>query len=302
MNLSYDNIAMDRVMTPLLTDDSQTLQRIVRSYLDPVGQYDRYTIDGRDIVREITTDLIDPYSPFIGLLTNTILSLSGWPDVVVSYFDSTPGPQREVWGMIDDTAEQLGAIDLTATFRNVPGDPITLLFHMWLRYASNVYRGIMMPYPDSVLENEIDYQTRIYRFLLDPTRQYVQKVAVANACVPLSPSMGSVFDFSSDNPYVSDRSSQITIPFHCWGVEYNDPILIREFNDIVYLFNRDMGTQTRVRKMIKVPYQHLATFNGYGYPYVDPRTFEMQWWVYRDLYQSVLASYGQLQPAVDGTR
>ena len=63
-----------------------------------------------------------------------------------------------------------------------------------------------------------------------------------------------------------------------------------------------MGTQTRVRKMIKVPYQHLATFNGYGYPYVDPRTFEMQWWVYRDLYQSVLASYGQLQPAVDGTR
>lgn len=294
MNLSYDNIAMDRVMTPLLTDDPRTLQRIIRTYLDPVGMSDRYKTEGREVVRQIRSDLTDPLSPFIGLLTNTLISLSGWPDVVVAYFDSAPGPMREVWGMIDDTADQLGSQDLTATFRNVPGDPITLLFHMWIRYMSNVYRGKMMPYPDSVLENEIDYQTRIYRLILDPTRQYLQKIAVGNAAVPLSASMGQSFDFSSDNPFSSERSTQITIPFHCWGFEYNDPILIREFNDVVFLFNRDMGTQARIAKMVKIPYRHLIAFNGFGYPYIDPRSQEVQWWIYRDQYNAILATYDKL--------
>lgn len=295
MNLSYDNIAMDRVMTPLLTDDPRTLQRVIRTYLDPDGHNDRYIAEGREVVRQVRSDLTDQFSPFIGMLTNTLISLTGWPDIVAAYFDSAPGPKREVWGMIDDTVDQLGSGDLTATFRNVPGDPITLLFHMWLRYYSNVYLGKMMPYPDSVLENEIDYQTRIYRLILDPTRQYVQKIAVANACVPLSPSMGQSFDFSSDNPFSSERATQITIPFHCWGFEYNDPILIREFNDVVFFFNRNMATQPRVAKMVKIPYQHLLAFNGYGYPYIDPRSNELQWWIYRDQYNAILSSFKQLQ-------
>ena len=305
MNLSYDNIAMDRKLTPLLTDDDKSLQRAIRVLLDPVGVSDVTAIRTRDglrsmshAFRSVTSQLVDARSPFIAMLSNHLISLSGWPDPVVAYFDSTPGPHREVWSMIDDAVNHFGAYDLTATFRNTAGDPITLLFNTWIRYASLVYQGVLMPYPDSVIENEIDYNTRIYRLILDPTRQYVQKIAACGAAFPVSSAMGSAFDFSSDTPFVSDRATQITIPFHCNGAEYQDPILIREFNDIVFLFNPDMATNTRKAKMRQLAYKELKLFNYYGYPYIHPRSLELQWWVYKTDYDAIMAQMAQVaQPS-----
>ena len=291
MNLSYDNLAQDRKLTPLLTTNTRSYQRAVRCLLDPMSYRDVTTIgEGtarrQTVMREVKSDLVDPYCAFIPLLTNTLLSISGWPDPMVQYYESKPGPQREVWGMIDDTMNQFGGFELQASFRNLAGDPITLLFNSWLRYAAGVYQGLLMPYPDSVLENEIDYQTRIYRLVLDPSRQYVQKIAACGAAFPLTPSLGRSFDFSSDTPFVADSASQISIPFRCYGVEYNDPILIKEFNDIVYFFNGDMGSN-RSRLMVQLKPQELTLFNFYGYPYIHPRTFELQWWVYRADYEEM---------------
>lgn len=294
MNLSYDNIAMDRKLTPLLTDDDMSLQRAIRVLLDPEGVND-VTKEG---VREVRSKLVDHRSPFIAMLSNHLLSLTGWPDPVVAFYDSNPGPHREVWSMIDDAINNYGAFDLTATFRNTAGDPITLLFNTWIRYASLVYQGIMMPYPDSILENEIDYNTRIYRLVLDPTRQYVQKIGACGAAFPYSSAMGSAFDFSSDAPFASDRATQISIPFHCNGAEYQDPILIREFNDLVYLFNPDMASLTRGRLMKQVPYKYLALFNYYGYPYIHPRSLELQWWVYTADYDAIIAQTDAIRSSV----
>lgn len=306
MNLSYDNIAMDRKLTPLLTDDDKSLQRAIRVLLDPVGVSDVARVrsnDGRTVrehaLRTTTSKLVDPRSPFIAMLSNHLISLTGWPDPGVAYFDSTPGPHREVWSMIDDAVNNYGAFDLTATFRNTAGDPITLLFNTWIRYASLVYQGVLMPYPDSIIENEIDYNTRIYRLVLDPTRQFVQKIAACGAAFPYSSALGSAFDFASDTPYVADRATQISIPFHCNGAEYQDPILIREFNDIVFLFNPDMGTRARKEKMRKLSYKELRFFNYYGYPYIHPRSLELEWWVYNDDYKAIMAQMSTLGPAAN---
>lgn len=291
LNLSYDNIAMDRVLTPLLTNAEYTYQRAIRTLLDPVGANAHNN--------PVRTPLVDHKSAFIPMLTNNLLSLSGWPDPVVGYYNSKEGPAKESWSMIDDVARNFGTFDLQASFRNIAGDPITLLFNTWIRYAARVYDGTLMPYPDSILENEIDYMTRIYRLVLDPTRQYVQKIAACGAAFPTSSALGAAFNFSTDTPFSQDNAQQISIPFHCIGVDYQDPILIEEFNFMVKMFNPDMADDKRDTMMQKLTPAELNYFNYHGYPYIRHRpsttrnrtslSNELEWWVPKTVYAEMRA-------------
>lgn len=281
MNMSYDNIAMDRVLTPLLTNNVKSYQRAIRLLLDPDA--------GFRSAQPLQSDLVDHKSPFIALLTNNLISLSGWPDPGVAYYESKPGVSKEVWSMVDDVARNMGSFDLQASFRNIAGDPITLLFYVWQRYAAQVYNGTLMPYPDMILDNEIDYQTRIYRLVLDPSRQWVQKIAACGASFPYSTSLGAAFNFSNDTPFAQDNANQISIPFHCIGVDYQDPILIREFNDLVALFNNEMADGNRSRAMQRLTKDELSYFNYYGYPYIVPDSQKLEWWVTK-------ADYARLKP------
>jgi hypothetical protein len=285
LNLAHDNLMMDRVLFNLAVVNENaerpTFQRAVRAMLDPQGAFES----------GITSPIVDTNSPFIAILTNRLLSLNGWPDPVVGYFDSKAGTYKETWSMIDDVAKNYGSFDLQASFRNTAGDPITLLFNSWIRYAARVYEGTMMPYPQSILENEIDYNTRIYRLVLDPSRQYVQKIA-STIAFPTSSSLGAAMNFSSDTPFNQDNAQQIQIPFHCVGAEYQDSILIREFNDIVGLFNPNMSNARRAASgYVKLSQTELATFNYYGYPYIDPKNQnELQWWVKPDDYNAITSA------------
>lgn len=284
LNLSYDNIAQDRVLTPMLTSDEKSYQRAIRVMLDPDGAWGRTTLKSGSLSeltsqQLVTSPLVDNKSAFLNILTNNLLSLNGWPDPTVGTFNSREGIMRESWSMVDDTARYMGTFDLTANFRNIAGDPITLLFHAWIRYMSNVYLGHMMPYPDMVLQNEIDYQTRIYRLVLSADRKYVTKIAACGAAFPTSSALGAAFDFTADVPIIQNNASQISIPFHCVGVEYNDPILIKEFNTIVQIFNPDMMDDARPRTMRKIPREYLNYFNYYGYPQINLKNYELEWWV-----------------------
>lgn len=189
--------------------------------------------------------------------------------------------------MIDDVARNFGTFDLQASFRNTAGDPITLLFNSWIRYAALVYEGVMMPYPDAIVENEIDYMTRIYRLVLDPGRQYVQKIA-STIAFPTSSALGAAMNFTSADPFNQDNAQQISIPFHCMGAEYQDPIIIREFNDIVGLFNQNMQDANRASSgYVKLSKSELTLFNYYGYPHINPQTYELEWWVKPEDYNAI---------------
>jgi hypothetical protein len=45
--------------------------------------------------------------------------------------------------------------------RNTRGDPIVYLFYVWAFYQSLVFQGLMVPYPDYIVHNRLDYNTRI---------------------------------------------------------------------------------------------------------------------------------------------
>ena len=87
LNLSYDNIISQRKTQPLATTDRNSIHYAIRAMLDPTGH--------RDEVNGYETPMVDPDSPFLPILTNTLTSISGWPDTVLDTYSTAEGRIRE---------------------------------------------------------------------------------------------------------------------------------------------------------------------------------------------------------------
>jgi len=300
LNLRSTNLRNIRQFYPLLTKDPMTIQRYVRVMLDPRLPFKLYVngkLEDKYYGSEtIDCPLVDKFNPFIPILTNTIQNVSGWPDIVVPEWTSSSGLRREQVSYIDGTYEVNDVFDLDITFKNLVTDPILLLFQTWIQYASLVFEGMIAPYWDFVLENEIDYNTRIYRVVLDPTLKYIKRIAATGAAFPINVPTGKFFDFSNDRPY-SDQTKEINIRFKCMGANYNDDILIREFNAVHGIFNPAYRSYLAGNKdvMVEIPYELLEIVNFRGYPYIDPKTYRFKW-----LLPKSSATYKTLEEKIKG--
>lgn len=282
LNLSYDNIMRDRIFTVLASNKEISVQKAIRAWLDPVGSK-------KGAKGSFNTPLVDDLNPFITLLTNNINTLTGWPDPYVETFTSTEGVYKEQWGMIDGPSRFYGQFSLNATFRNIVDDPISQLFNIWTQYASRVYEGAFMPFLDSIFENEIDYNTRIYRLVLDHSRTYVQKIGACGASFPVANNLGASFNYDGSKPY-SDEIDSISVGFQCFGAIYNDPILVDAFNRTAYMFNPAMIPRERAKFYQKLKPEERLAFNYIGYPQINPETMELEWWVSFEDYERIMGS------------
>jgi hypothetical protein len=297
LNLTTQNLRSERRFSPLLTENEYSIQRIIRNTLDP-----RLAYGGFGSGNLISCPFVDNNFAFIPILTNHLLSCSGWPDQVSETYTSKPGAYKEVYGHVDSALDMYSAFPLTANFRNMEGDPITSLFNYWNIYPTKVFEGILSPYPDFIKEHEIDYNTRIYRLVLDKNKRFVQKIACTGAAFPTSVPFGSAFNFESDKPY-NETNANITINFNCFGSCYNDDIIIYEFNKVVGIFNKEMATDRfgNIGNMKKVPSESLSAFNNKGYPRIDPYTKELEWYVSSDDFEQTIGAYMRHVDAIADT-
>lgn len=286
LNLTSENIRVARLLAPLLSKQSASIQRIIRCLLDP-----RLVSSAGSLGR---SPFVDPQQAFIPVLTNHLLSMSGWPDVVAPTFTSTEGLYKEEVSFIDGLTVDYSSYNITANFRNIPGDPITLLFYVWVTYASLVYQGLLVPYPDMIINNEVDYNTRIYRLVLNSAKTHVQKIAATGAAFPVNTPLGASFNFEADRP-VNNSNDQISINFRAMGAIYQDDILIYEFNKTTEMFNDGMMDGQREKRYTKIPMEALGVFNNRGYPRIEPKSYELQWWVENEVYNQYLPQYVSLQ-------
>ncbi len=311
LNLQSDNIRNVRQLYSLLNDAPESINKYVRLNLDPRLQwgYDPLNLQvatniaAGNILSDsyrgtgyISTSLVDPFNAFISVLTNNLAGVSGWPEMVTPTFTSERGLYNQTVSQVDGSVKLFSDYDLDVTFRNTRGDPIVYMFYIWIWYASLVFEGYITPYPDFIAENELDYCTRIYRLVLDPTRTYVTKMAATGAAFPISLPMGSFFDFTTDKPY-NDQNKEFTVRFRAMGATYMDDILIWEFNKTVGIFQPSINQLTEYNtipsNLVKVDKSLVKYFNNMGYPYIDPNTYELQWWVDADSFNrrmGVLAS------------
>lgn len=271
LNLSSTNLRRDRRLYQFLTTRPASIHRYVRMMLDP-----RLA----DSDEKLTCPFIDNKLAFIPLLTNNLHSMSGWNDIVLPTYTSPDGVRREQWSIGDGAVEIYESWDLDTTFRNVKDDPLTLMLQLWVRYIALVFEGMLAPYNDFIAHREIDYQTRIYRLVLDETKTYVKNIAIAAVAFPVNVPMGKFFDFNNKTPY-TDQTSEVNIRWKCTGAEYADDILIDEFNKTAAIFNPDIRAMLNQKEcnLEKVPYGLLDLFNYRCYPLINQNTFELEWYV-----------------------
>lgn len=264
--------------------------RQYQNYLKWMNQYKSYE----------TSALVDPNMAFIPLLTNTIKSMSGWPDLTLPTFTSKEGLKRDQWSIADGYIDIYEAFDIDCTFRNIKDEPTVIMFETWLRYMAMVFEGMMSPYMDMIVENEIDYNTRIYRIVLDESKTFVKKIAACGAAFPMNVPNSRYFDYDDSNKYI-DSAKDINIRFKCMGAMYNDDILVHEFNQTVGIFNADLRkfVQTGTgfpKDYEEIPYNLIHYFNHRGYPLIDKDTLQLRWYISTksDVYQELKNYYNTI--------
>ena len=285
LNLTTQNLRAMRELIPLLTTNHTSIPAMIRGYLDPRLNN--------------PCPVMDNNSAFIPLLTNHMLSCSGWPDPYVDIHTSKPGVFREVHSMVDSTIDRFQAYDITCNFRNMVGDPITEMMRVWIIYMTEVFKGGMAPYPDFIAYNEIDYNCRIYRLVLDRTKRFVQKIACTGASFPKNTPLGQAFDFQSDKP-INPNNDQITITFQSNGYRYQDTMVAFDFNTVVGIFNSDMKEANYKQHMQMLLPSELQLFNNRGYPRINEDTMELNWYVFKQEYNSTISAYNRTIKALTG--
>lgn len=306
LNFQSANLRNERIMHPLLSTEPISYQRMIRCLLDPRMQTGYGDGSDSDTIHDaLYCPINDNKNAFMPILTNNLVSISGWPDIKLNTFTSRPGPYNEGWSIVDSYSRDYTTYDIGASFRNSRGDPIMDILYYWAHYSSMVFEGTLVPYPDMIMENEIDYMTRIYRLTMDPTNRKVQKIAACGASFPIAVPTGGALDYDITKPY-NDANAQIQTQFRCMGFIYQDDILIWAFNKTVGIFhpgmrdgNNGATNANRNSKMTQIPYQELPLFNNRGYPRIDPATRELQWWIEKDYYAAKKAAYQNLEAALD---
>ena len=280
LNLSYDNIGVNRELHSLLTNDPNTLPYIVKMWLDP-RQCDRV---GK------TSHSVDPDYPFLPLIDNTITECSGWPDYVLEKKVSQPGKYGQQISVPKGTIQKYSEFPLTTTHQNIKGDAVGLLLSTYLHYMHNtLVTGTMSPHKVNVARNLRDYQVRFYRLVLNTLGTHVTQFTMTTATYPMTLPTGAIFNYSTEKP-VNEGYDQYSVQWsamHCW---HNDPLVIREFNRTVYTRNVMMTSKNRALFYKEVPPPYLKYFTFNGYPLIDPDTFEFQVWVPKDVYIETLLS------------
>ena len=289
MCLSKANLRNDPRLAAMLDPDGNSLSRAIRALLD----FRHNMINNDD--EPYPSGLVDEKQVFLPLLTNQLVSMSGWQDMELPTHTMDAGVYGEAYSFVDGIVENYRSYEITANFRNIVGDPITYLFMYWLIYAAGVFHGDLVPWRSNLVANRIDYQTRIYRLVLDHTKRYVQKIAYCGAAFPIGLSVGAHFNFESDTP-INRGNDQISISFKAIGAEYMSSRAVYAFNKAVCMGNPSMyANNRRAMGLRKIPYEYIYLFNYMGYPYINLETSELEWYVYEEELENAIGSMSQYE-------
>ena len=288
LNLRESNVANAPDLSSYLNIDNKSLHMYVRNMLDP-----RLHLQTNG---KTSSALMDHELAFIPILTNNIETVSGWPDTALGTYTSQPGVRKQEWSIIDSNCDINNTFDLDLTFRNTYKEPIFSLFKLWVKYGSYVYENLMAKYIDYIIANRIDYQTRVYRLVMDPTKRFVEKIGIAGVAFPYVLGEGSTMDFNASEVY-NTQNKDIRIRLKATVAEYNRDIIIKEFNKTVGIFNsniRGLNNGGGSGSLVKIPQELKAILNNRGYPYINTATGELEWYINKDsrAYKNAITLYG----------
>jgi hypothetical protein len=301
MHITRETARASRRIQKLVDMPMNSAQRAIIAMLDPLSEFTTMVKGNTALGLRCHPDIpFDNRQAFLPILSNRLVSLSGFPDNTLDVYLSNEGIKREQFALIDSHYAVNNAYTLNAVFQNLDKDIITELLSTWLELMSGYFDGTFIPRMRNMVQHEKNYETRIYRLLMDPTNRFVTKIGAGIAGFPVNDTLGSVMNVDTAN-LLTEANDQINVQFQMVGAQYLDPILVEEFNATVALFNPDMVPEdysadvyrpSGWENLARLYPDELATFNYYGYPYIDPQTMELQWYVDVEDYHRILEETG----------
>ena len=267
-NMKAGNLRNDRTMTNLITKTTNNVQTFIRHTLDPsLAENEKKTCP-----------LLNDTLGFIPVLSNTLKSMSGWPDRMLPTYTSRAGARGEMFSIPDGITELNGKYDLTLTFDRMDGEINEKLLETWMNMMSLQVDGIVAPYAAFEVYTERNFDTRIYVLTMDATNRIVLNIGVANAGFPTNDNIGRKFDY---NRVMKNSDNEFSVRMEMNVITYNDPITILEFNMVNSFFNNNVYNMLHGQghNLKKVSAEELAYYNYRGFPFIDVNTMELCWYV-----------------------
>lgn len=273
LNLSYNNILQDTRTSLMASKNNLSMPRIIKGLLDPISQLDP----------RFSCPIIDRYSAFIPLLTNTCTNISGAPSLYLNSFETPAGKMGEVYSMPDSHAEQYEAWTCSATFNNGPGGITSEMFSKYVTYMGLLREGVFRRRQGFSYDNRRDYDIRAYSIVFDSTRRYIQKISCPGAMYPVGVDNGKDFDMVKDNQgTIIEDSKTVSVSFKAMGYYSRDPIVFLMFNQTVINMNPFMHPNFIKQYMVEIPDELRLYYNKVGYPLIDMNTSKLRWFMFKE--------------------
>lgn len=261
------NICADRKFGALMTTDVKSIPFAIRCLLD--------TQFASDFSKASDSPLVDINNPFLIPLCNAVKSISGFNDPMLATETSAGGFFSEDQTVVIGGDRMSRTYDINCQFRDYPGSPILAIIDYWCQYMANLTDGSMQQYSDAIDFNRMDYTVSIYRFLMDRTNRYITRWAKCTGCFPVSPPSGVSFNMNEGDRVVETAAS-ISVPFKANRIEYDDPVILKEFNMLVRRYALDAA---KINGSPKGFAHNQAQNNFAGVPYITPtgNGYELVW-------------------------
>lgn len=224
LNLSSINLRQNRFMHLLNTMDPTSLQFAIRLWLDAPMSRDTGLHDSVTSCLNFT-----PRSPWFIPLMNNLTDVSGFPSQVIETYTDEGGFFSESQSFAIGSDRNRKPFDLQLTFTEPLGGICMAILQFWLEYIAAVTMGELVGYPQQIDRQIINYTVSIYRFILDPSKQYIQKWSKCTGCFPTARPGGACFDISRNEDFV-EAAKTFSTTFRCNIYEESDPIILKEFN------------------------------------------------------------------------
>ena len=230
LNLSSENLASARRFMPLVHAGQKSIPFAIRCWLDTTfAEYYK----GRSGI----CPFVDFNNPFFVPLCNSLKSINNWPDVNVATETSEGGFFSENQTTVVGGDQLARGYDFSLNFREYPGGVISAIFDYWCQYMIMIGDGRLHQYMSDIEHNLMGYTVSIYRFITDHTGRNILRWAKATGCYPKISPIGTPFNRNAGEELVQSVND-ISINFQVHKPDYNDPIILKEFNTLV---DRYMG-------------------------------------------------------------
>lgn len=258
-SLNIDSIAEDTAFEQIIKDGSisklsSQYKAFNRSYEQMVNTYrDKYTMLNENLNRNANVDigqgaglhiyqaknilkathnsLYDNFnftSPFIPLLQNTCVSLTGSKDLNLETTNFDPDEFGSDYSLPTGMDEVFGGGELTLVFDDIAYGPVSLLMMVWVMYIHYVSRGYISTTREHVIERILDYTCSIYCFVIGANGRSIERFGKFTGAFPTTFPLSQQLEHNTS--FDPEMLKKIQINFKYNAYEFMDPQIFTDFN------------------------------------------------------------------------